>query len=432
MDLTSLPPPGVELHNRAMWIHGWSPGSAPDLAPRTIVYFALIPDPLPMPSGHHVRVPMPPLEESVALTSRPAIDATVVLRIWQVETISGVDGRSLQALDAVRRQVVPMTLLPDHERVNAAASTEEPQSIDTYRTAVEMRVQAPMLTESSILDGFRRGFDALRELHRAYRVSARAQIRPLTVERLHQLAPFAAIDESGRWDRRTGWVIAHRRLAHEIAPEVLQPIALAQLEWHMDSLRRAHPMALFWERMLPAYASFDDGDFTGAILDAAIAVEMLVDAALAAALWDSGVPADIAYKKKDRGSIVGRVRTRLARALDDDPAAWVTEGETPGARWKRDLADLRNHVVHDGYIADREDAVRGIQAAEDLTAFILERMLDAADRRPRAALMLMGESAIHRAGRWTARLETFAGLDWLADFHDWRTSALEAYERARV
>jgi hypothetical protein len=315
-----------------MWIHGWSPGSAPDLSPRTIVYFALIPDPLPTPSGHVVRVPMPPLGESVALAPGPAIDATVVLRIWQVETISGVDGRSLQALDAVMRQVVPLELLPDRAQVNAAASTDDPESIDTYRTVVEMQVQARMLTESSIVDGFRRGFEALHEFHRAYRVATRAQIRPLAVERLHQLAPFAAIDNSGRWDPRTGCVIAHRRLPHDLAPDILQPGDLAQLEWHMDSLRRAHPMALFWERMLPAYAAFDDGDFTGATLDAAIAVEMLIDATLALALWDSGIPADIAYKKKDRGSIVGRVRTRLALALGDDSALWDTEGACAASR----------------------------------------------------------------------------------------------------
>jgi hypothetical protein len=91
-------------------------------------------------------------------------------------------------------------------------------------------------------------------------------------------------------------------------------------------------MALFWERMLPAYAAFDDGDFTGATLDAAIAVEMLIDATLALALWDSGIPADIAYKKKDRGSIVGRVRTRLALALGDDSALWDTEGACAASR----------------------------------------------------------------------------------------------------
>lgn len=375
---------------------------------------------------------MPPVGESAALASGPAIDATVVLRIWQVETISGVDGRSLQSLDAVMRQVVPHHLLPDRARVDAVAVTDDPASIDTYRTVVEMQVQAPMLTESSIVVGFRRGFDALHEFHRAYRVATRAQIRPLTVERLHQLAPFAAVDKSGRWDARTGWVIAHRRLPHEVAPEIMHPRDLTQLEWHMDALRRAHPMALFWERMLPAYADFDDGDFTGATLDAAIAVEMLIDATLALALWDSGVSADTAYKKKDRGSIVGRVRTRLALALGDDPDLWDVEAATPASRWKSELADLRNHIVHSGYSASRSDAFAGIEAAEKLIAFVERRVLDAADRRPRAALMILGEPALQRAGRWTPRVQAVAGLDRLDDFHEWRSAALVAHEaRAR-
>lgn len=411
-----------------MWIHGWSPGSAPDLSPRTIAYFALIPDPLPTPNGHVVHVPMPPAGELAALASGPAIDATVVLRIWQVETISGVDGRSLQSLDAVMRLVVPHHLLPVRAHVDAVAVTDDPASIDTYRTVVEMQVRAPILTESSIVVGFRRGFDALHEFHRAYRVATRAQIRPLTVERLHQLAPFAAIDKCGRWDARTGWVIAHRRLPHDVAPEIMHPRDLAQLEWHMDCLRRAHPMARFWERMLPAYAAFDDGDFTGATLDAAIAVEMLIDATLALALWDSGVPADSAYKRKDRGSIVGKVRTRVASALGDDPSLWDTEAATPASRWKRELADLRNHLVHDGYSAGRDDALRGVESAENLIAFVEGRVLEAVDRRPRAALMILGEPAIRRAGRWTPRVQAVAGLDRLDDFHEWRSAALAAYE----
>lgn len=113
--------------------------------------------------------------------------------------------------------------------------------------------------------------------------------------------------------------------------------------------------ALFWEIMLPAYAAFDDGDFTGATLDAAIAVEMLIDATLALAPWDSGVPADTAYNRKDHGSIVGRVRTRVASALGDDPSLWDSAA-IPAGRWKRELTDLRNHVLYNGYSAGRDDA----------------------------------------------------------------------------
>jgi hypothetical protein len=97
-----------------------------------------------------------------------------------------------------------------------------------------------------------------------------------------------------------------------------------------------------------------------------------------------------------------------------------------------ELADLRNHIVHNGYSASRDDALGGVESADKLIAFVEERVLEAADRRPRAALMILGEPAIRRAGRWTPRVQAVAGLDRLDDFHKWRNAALAAYEaRAR-
>lgn len=38
--------------------------------------------------------------------------------------------------------------------------------------------------------------------------------------------------------------------------------------------------------------------------------------------------------------------------------------------------------------------------------------------------MILGESAIRRAGGWTPRVQAVAGLDRLDDFHEWRNAAL--------
>jgi hypothetical protein len=282
-----------------------------------------------------------------------------------------------------------------------------------------MTVEVPRLTENSILKGFLRAAGALREFHRAFRVAACAEIRPFAIERLHQLVPFATAELDGSLHGRTGWVIAHPRLPHPVAPDLLSNEALSPLASHMDLLRRASPWLLYRERLLNAAAWLDDGDYSASVLETAIAIEGLIDDALALLHWDAERSVLDAYKQSHDG-IVKRVRVHLPRALGDLESIWSTDAPGGAADWKRHVADQRNLIVHRGYPSSPEEAHDALAAAQALSDQIAERMLANADRFPRAALVLLGEGAIKREGRFSARVSAVAGLDWLDTFHAWQ------------
>lgn len=412
-----------------MEVFGWSPEPVLDLAPRDIVFFVLVPEPIPVPGGCVVRVPMPPYDDragGASIGRPPAVEPSITLRFWQATAPSGLDGRALEMIDRAMRAAVPEALLPDRGRILANAAGDDPASLDTYRTVVEIRAGMMLRSEASILATFDRAVDALYEFHRAYRVARRAQIVPLTRERLHQIVPFVTVDSTGAWDRATGWVIAHPHLPHAVAPDLLGPADVPGLEAHMDQLRRAHPAGLYLERLLPAYATFDAGDYATATLLCAIAVEVLVDSLLALALWGGEVsPADAARRFSER-SMVRRVRLTLPDALGDDRSLWSPERDGPAGRWRRDLHNLRNAIAHRGYPATRDDAFAAFEAAEQFEAHAHDRLMVAAQRLPRAAVLFFGAPALQRAGQLTGKLLALATLDRLDRFNLWRDAVDEA------
>lgn len=422
----ALPPDTIPV----VWVFGWSPEPVPLLGPRTVVFFALLPQPLPLPEASAIRVPMPPPSWS-ATEPGPAVvdfDTTVEVRFWQPEAISGVDHRALEVLDGVMRRVVPDALLPPRGQIEAVAETPDPEAVDTYQSVVELRAELPTLNEQAILETFERCVEALQQVDRATRVLTRSQIAPLTRERMHQLVPFATAHGNGTWDRRTGWVIAHRRLPYEVAPEQLEFPSVELVGVQMDRLRRGDPMSLYWDRLLPAYAAYDDGDFDTATLNSAIATETLIDSVIALAYWEDGrTPADAAAALAL--GIVRKVRTELPRTLGAAPSDWSPDDERGVVgRWRADLVDLRNAIVHRGYVATRANAFAAVEAAENLWDVLTDSVLANTQSRPKGALMLLGHQGIRRGGQWSARVQLVGHLEWIDVFNGWRDEVDAARE----
>ena len=193
-------------------------------------------------------------------------------------------------------------------------------------------------------------------------------------------------------------------------------------------------MSLYWDRLLPAYAAYDDGDFDTATLNSAIATETLIDSVIALAYWEDGrTPAEAAVALAP--GIVKKVRTELPRMLGAD-SAWSPDDESSiVGRWRADLVDLRNAIVHRGYVATRGDAFAAVEAAENLWHLLTDSVLANAQRRPRGALMLLGHQAIRRGGQWSARVELVGHLEWIDVFNVWRDevdAAREIHRRPRT
>jgi hypothetical protein len=409
------------MSNR-MAIEGWSPGPTPVLWPSAVTYFALLPDPLPAPNGYSMRVPMPPLDIPLSAPGT-VVDSTVTIRCWQVQAPSGLDFGAIRSIDSAMRAVLPARMLPDPRSIASLADAMNADAFDTYVTVIEMRADVPMLTSTAILAGFERSAAALHEFHRAVRVTTRAEIPPLAVERLHQLVPFATSALDGRWHDQTGWIVAHPRLPLPVAPDLITASDLQPMEAHMDYIRRANPWSLYVERLLTAAACIDDGDFSKATIETAIAIEGLLDDALALSHWDLGTPIETAYKQS-RAGIVTRVVTHLPRALDDHDSIWSVNEAGPAARWKQHVADQRNLIVHRGFQSSFDDAHEALSAAQNLAEHLAQRFLANVDRVPRATLVLLGEAGIKKAGRFTPRVQALSGLDRLDVFHAWQDALL--------
>lgn len=387
---------------------------------------------MPLPEASAIRVPMPPpgWDGTESVTTDPS-DA-IEVRCWQPDALSGMDYGALEVLDGVMRNVVPGLLLQSREQVEAAAAAPDPQAMETYQTVVELRARVRALSERAVLEAFDRTVEALQQLDRATRVLARSQGAPLTRERLHPLVPFATLGDDQTWDRRTGWVIAHRGVPYETASdkrELPSATYMEKLRVQMDYLRRGDPMSLYWDRLLPAYAAYDNGDFDTATLNSAIATETLIDSVLALAYWeDSRAPAEAALVLAK--GIVRKVRTELPRTLGANPSPWSLDvKDSVVGRWRADLVDLRNAIVHRGYVATREHAIAAVQAAEDLQQILTDAVLATTHKRPRGALMLLGPQAIKDAGHWDTSVEEVSRFDWLDIFNSWRDEVDASYAR---
>jgi len=59
---------------------------------------------------------------------------------------------------------------------------------------------------------------------------------------------------------------------------------------------------------------------------------------------------------------------------------------------------LRNRVLHGGYVPDRNEARSALDAADVLSKFIGDRILDRSNMFPRSALIVFGLDGLERRG----------------------------------
>jgi hypothetical protein len=411
---------------------------------RKVIFFVALPEPLRFPSGFILPFSLP--EETSELEDMPMRSTPegppspteveghqfVSLRFWQAPYTGGRTADVMEALSAVLPQALPPAV---HGRT---ANSQPPPAPESQITIVEMVTLASTDVETDwVTDAFDRCFSCLQDVARAYRI--RDNVRPqLTRERLHPFALWTSQDMSeGAWDTGLSIFLITFNLPEVADSEPLQTDQSHEFIRFVSELRRGHPAFLCLERMADARTALQrDGDYGEAVVQAAIAVEVLLQSALAVVLWEQGMDPQQAGREVFTKPLARLVRGECAAHLGGG-VRWQATSPGPVLDWDQDLARLRHRVVHTGYQPALEEARRALAAAEGMRTFVADRLVANASRSPRAALILVGPDGLERREAWTRRMRTFAEEqapqedDWLMSFQAWREEVDRAAAAAR-
>jgi hypothetical protein len=167
-----------------------------------------------------------------------------------------------------------------------------------------------------------------------------------------------------------------------------------------------HPLAPQVERRVDAGLSLHRlGDTANAVILAELSGVIFLDLVLSLMMWDEGATPDETALAFDR-TFKRRLLREYAGRLGGD---WnLLHQGRPVGQWYADLYVLRNRVLHGGYVPDRDEATTALHAADALSTFISDRILDRCERFPRTALIVFGHEGLERRGVLSSDLRRVA------------------------
>jgi hypothetical protein len=264
---------------------------------------------------------------------------------------------------------------------------------------------------------------ALEDVHRAYCIATRSNAAPLTVGDLGIFAFFITHD-NGRWLPTLSmyWIPGNM---DAWVPRALSDVAQVQaLEVMLTRLRAGDPFALFAERIQRAQAALEAGDFSDAVVDAAVATEILLDAVLSFMLWE-----EKATPREAKAVLADPLATRVKTAYHQRIGGrWDSTREPVLKAWDDDVMLRRHRVVHRGIRPTESEAHRALDGARALERWITELVVAKRFAYMRTTLLMVGIPGLQRRDLWSQRMRaalasTGEGPDsWVPDYIAWRTA----------
>ena len=158
------------------------------------------------------------------------------------------------------------------------------------------------------------------------------------------------------------------------------------------------------------------GDYNVACILYASACETLIDELLQHLLWEQGLTPHEAAERFLKGK-PGRRQQKSVTALMMYELYPVLTGQSwrkvklrednAVADWHRNVASIRNGVIHGGVAVDAS-MIRDTQTAvATLNEFLAQKLFEARERFPRTTLAFLGEQELQIRGEW----ERFLGLE---------------------
>lgn len=390
-------PPGVALRHGDDSYMSRQPELSPPEQPRLTAFWVVTPEPLPFVHGTTYSfwqedqveglagIHMAPVAH-VEPVENAAGRNVVSIKFWQVRTNPAADAEAMDAVLKVFQSVFPSNMAPPLRKPEESGDGEQ------VITVVEM-VTVP-IPERDPLDLC---LNRLIALVRATRAAERGSYPELTAERLWPMVFWAerALSAHGGWLAGPSCFPLHPNLRTSFSPEPVTDDRLAKINVTLTRLLQGDTFHLYVERTIDRDHAMRWGDYGGAVLHQAIAVEILVRGVASRLLWERG-DAAAGGAKKVLAAQPGRLMTRLlATELEGD---WDPDGAGPVGEWRQRIAQLRNRVVHQGHRPTREEAIQAQAAGYALDTHIRDRLIANLNKYPRTACLLLGKPGLERYG----------------------------------
>ncbi|MEE2061515.1 hypothetical protein [Rhodococcus artemisiae] len=350
----------------------------------------------------------------------------VSLRFWQVDDESespfGTDFRHLsKAFDRVH---------PSEDRNAALESSDAAYTadLDRHRTVVEavtfVASTEDLIATATKPDPLTRCLDVLFEFHRAYRVAAKTPTEELTYSQLFPLVLTFRRALDGDGVRPNGIMhLASDNVRFGALTEHIGNVDFELVAVQLSRLRMGDPVMSFVERRVDARHELSvKGDFGGAIVQLAIACEVILDGLLGMVLWEGGVSdADAAVTFS--ADLTPRLKNEYAPRLGGN---WALNTGIL-ASWFDNVAGMRNRVVHGGYRPTGAEARRANESVDALAKSISDRLSKNFKDYPKTAWLFLGKQGFEDRNCFTRRVREWikaqppnAVLDWLREYSEWR------------
>lgn len=409
------------------------------------IYLIVLPDAVPIPHGSTWFSDTGPDEPDLAGLDLAPVEGVapkssngrnfVSLKFWQVPEEQGEIAREGTAIDSVIAAI-------SGEAVSGRA-LDSPE-LEARRTVVEVatyvsRRRSRRRSQNLQPDPLTRCVDVLLDFHRAFRLSTESVCPKLTYERLPLmvLSLERKLTAPGKPPTVTGLtVLAHGNfpIHSDTEPEV------SELGAHLARLRAADPFMLYKERRLDARSECVlNGRFGESVVHSAIAAEVLFDAVLGLALWEeylAGTLTEDEVAEVFARDLTPRLKSEYHPRFGGN---WSLTG--PNLRlWHKQIAGVRNRVVHSGFTPERPVAEDAQAVLIDLERFVGDRLACKVSTYPRTAWIYLGHSGLDRRGLLKGALElevvkeksvADSVLTWIEAYQVWREAVNELVTRRR-
>jgi hypothetical protein len=276
-----------------------------------------------------------------------------------------------------------------------------PKQLRNGANAADVRDQSELSGEQIDLL-FDMAIDRVRHLQMAYHAVENGPITLLTAELLPPLVPFAV---------RTSAQIATKEVVElriytsgrsynaVTRGEDLPKETIAAI-FSVDRQINENPLSAYRELDREAFVALRrSGNTRVSVVMAAASAEVILDRTLLLLQWEEGKTPEAAA-----GEWRDALKTRVERDFADRlGGSWDLTADKPVGRWARNVAQVRNRVIHGGYLPSREEAEQAIGAARELVTFICDQLASDNNLRKytRSAVLLAGNDGLRKRGRYT-------------------------------
>jgi hypothetical protein len=406
---------------------------------RLAIFLLPLREPLPLP--HHATWTFlgeehPELQNTIVVPTAevgPIPDdfpgsLAVSIRVWQHQNEAFTEVEELERVAHVVEAILP----PDEYRRLREQSQEDaeedrdvppirPEKLEEFKAELESLDQ-PLLYSTIIeavtplvdrggpdplSDAFDAAVDGAAKLVRAFRISSKLPVSPLTRERLPFIIYFLTRNLVGKPEWSNGLFMTRPLPDPTFATEPIDVEGMPSFISHLGAIEVQHPLAPQVERRVDAALSLERlGDTTNAVILAELSGVIFLDVVLSLLYWDEGAAVEETAGALDR-PFKSRLKREYAPRLGGD---WdLTHRDGAVGRWYADLYLLRNRIVHGGHVPDRGEARTALDAGDDLAAFLCDRITARRDRFPRSALIVLGVDGLKRRDALSKRVLSVMG-----------------------